>query len=281
MCYQTTLLTKCLITHITDIWMITTVYALMSYQNSFSTKCLITHMTHVWTLTAVYMLMSYQISLLTECLITHITDIWTVTTVNVLMSYQITFVTEPLITHITGILVLITMYAKLLIQCFLLKNKNKILWYILIFKAKSKLNFMYENYYSLQDCITWQAIQDTACCSNIRPHTLLWHYSRAVCVTDSNFPYTERARLKSHIFLTHPCMNTHHRRMNFLFLRCFWIQVLQAQTKTGDNKLWYQTGHIKQVHSQVPQNLAITWLTCHWDFLIPRTWKLQHPNLNM
>ena len=45
MIYQTTLVTKCLITHVTSTAAFTTMYALMSYQTALLTECLIAHFT--------------------------------------------------------------------------------------------------------------------------------------------------------------------------------------------------------------------------------------------
>ena len=50
-------------------------YALMCYQTALMTECLITHITRIRALATVCAMMCYQIDLLTECLITHITRI--------------------------------------------------------------------------------------------------------------------------------------------------------------------------------------------------------------
>jgi len=50
MIYQATLVTECLITHITSIRALTSMYVLMSYQMAVFTECFFTHITRVRTL---------------------------------------------------------------------------------------------------------------------------------------------------------------------------------------------------------------------------------------
>ena len=52
--HQSALLTECLTTYFTAIWMLTTMQALMSYQIALFTECLTTHFTQIWTLTPLY-----------------------------------------------------------------------------------------------------------------------------------------------------------------------------------------------------------------------------------
>ena len=69
--YQTTLLTVCLIIHITNIMALTTVFAIMPYQTTVVTECLITHITNIRALTTVFAFMVYQTNLVTVCPIRH------------------------------------------------------------------------------------------------------------------------------------------------------------------------------------------------------------------
>ena len=132
---QLVLSTECLTTHITGIWSLSTVYALMSYQKALITECLVRGITGIRSLTtmclwAVRLLwrlnallhisqvqgrsppfMSCQIALSNECFTTHITGIRTLTTVYAFMSCQIALSTECLTINITGIRTHTTVYA--------------------------------------------------------------------------------------------------------------------------------------------------------------------------
>jgi len=72
MFYQTTQVTVCLITHITQVAALTKMYAFTNHQN-------------IRTLTTMYTLVSYQMALLTECLITYFISIWMFTSMYALM----------------------------------------------------------------------------------------------------------------------------------------------------------------------------------------------------
>jgi hypothetical protein len=78
-----------LITHVTIIRALTTMYACMLYQATLVTETLITHITNIRALTTMYSCMPYQTTLVTECLITHITNMRALTSVYALMSFQI------------------------------------------------------------------------------------------------------------------------------------------------------------------------------------------------
>ena len=54
---QTAPMSECLITDITNIRLLTTMYAVMCYQIALLTKCLSTHITNIWTLTTMYVFM--------------------------------------------------------------------------------------------------------------------------------------------------------------------------------------------------------------------------------
>jgi len=54
MLYETTRVTECLITHITPIRALTSMYALMAYQIALTTECLITHIACIRALTSMY-----------------------------------------------------------------------------------------------------------------------------------------------------------------------------------------------------------------------------------
>ena len=45
MCFQTSLVSEILFTHITGIWTLPSMYASMSYQNAVYPECLVTHIT--------------------------------------------------------------------------------------------------------------------------------------------------------------------------------------------------------------------------------------------
>ena len=123
MCYQATLMSKCLITQITGIWTLTTciclyfirlycwinalLHTLEEYGSSPPTLCwcvtslfwcLITHITGIWMYTTMYALMCYQVTLLAECLTTHYT-IWMLTTMYVLIRCQLKVLAECLMTY--------------------------------------------------------------------------------------------------------------------------------------------------------------------------------------
>ena len=53
-CYQTAVLTECLITHFTSIRALTTMYAFVFYQIDLCTEYLITHFTRISMLTPIY-----------------------------------------------------------------------------------------------------------------------------------------------------------------------------------------------------------------------------------
>jgi len=64
--YQANLLSESLITHITDVWTLTTVCTLMFYQNTPLSECLITHIARIRTLSTMYAVMCYQAILTTK-----------------------------------------------------------------------------------------------------------------------------------------------------------------------------------------------------------------------
>ena len=70
---QATYFTECFITHITSIWMITSMYTVMYLQVTFVTECFITQLTAIWTLPSMYMLMYILVSALmfVMCVIRH------------------------------------------------------------------------------------------------------------------------------------------------------------------------------------------------------------------
>jgi hypothetical protein len=134
MYYKIALLTECLTTYCTAIWVITTMYAIMCYQSALMTESLITYCTAIRALTTMYALMCYQITLSTECFITYFTAIRVITTMYASMSYQSALSTECLITHctairvftikyITGRFAFSTVYVKLSIQSTLVKTQ--------------------------------------------------------------------------------------------------------------------------------------------------------------
>jgi hypothetical protein len=82
---------------------------LMSLQITVPTEWLITHIADIWLLPTMYALMCLQITLPTEWLITHITEIRTIPTMCALVCLQMTFCAEWLVTHITGIRVTLIM----------------------------------------------------------------------------------------------------------------------------------------------------------------------------
>jgi hypothetical protein len=53
----------------------------MLYKKAMQTECLVTHITIITTLTTMYGLMCYKTALAIECLITHTTNITALTTV--------------------------------------------------------------------------------------------------------------------------------------------------------------------------------------------------------
>jgi hypothetical protein len=62
----------------------------------------IAHITTIWVLTTMYALINYQVTLMNERLIEHITAIWAITTMYELMPHQLTLLNEYLIAHITA-----------------------------------------------------------------------------------------------------------------------------------------------------------------------------------
>ena len=76
-----------------------------------SHNSLITHITSLRALNTMYALMSYKIALLKECLITHLTNIRALATMFALVFHQNTLLTKCLITHTTSLRALTTMYA--------------------------------------------------------------------------------------------------------------------------------------------------------------------------
>jgi len=127
-------------------------YALMLHQTTLVTACIITNITNIRALTTMYEFMVYQITLVTICLITYITNMRVITTMYAFMPYQITLETVCLITHITNKRTLTTMYA-LFIQRSLVKNKSYTLEYILI-----ENSYFYSNVYSKQKSTTFEEL---------------------------------------------------------------------------------------------------------------------------
>ena len=137
MSYQMGLLTECLITHITNIRALTTMYEFVFSDWSVDWMPYYTHHKHEcspvcmhWCLfrwvcwlnpllhtlqtkgpSPLCMCLCYQTELLTERLITHFTSIRPLTTMYACMLYETTLVTESLITYITNIRALTTMYT--------------------------------------------------------------------------------------------------------------------------------------------------------------------------
>jgi hypothetical protein len=155
MCYQTLLLIVCLITNITNIRALTTMYALMSCQSPLFTEFLITHITSIMALTTMCAFMCYQTPLLTEHLITHFTSIRTLITMDALMCYQTPLMTVCPITHftcvlmltpmyITGISAFSTVYMKLFIRSSLVKTQRS---NIRIY-SDTKNSYFYSNVHS-------------------------------------------------------------------------------------------------------------------------------------
>jgi len=92
------------------IWTLNTMHVSMCYQTGLITVCLVTNISNIRVLTTMQVLF-YKSVLVRECFITHITSIRVVTTMNALMCYQIALLTESLITYFTTIKALTSMYA--------------------------------------------------------------------------------------------------------------------------------------------------------------------------
>ena len=165
MCYQTALLTECLITHITNIRALTTMYTRMPYQITLVTEYLITHITNIRALTSRYALMTYQTALFTERFITHITNVRALTSMYALMCCLTLLMTVCPLTHftcvwmltpmyITRISALTIVYIKLYIRSILVKTQRL---NIRIYSDR-KNNYFYSNVYSKQKFTTFEEL---------------------------------------------------------------------------------------------------------------------------
>jgi hypothetical protein len=111
MYYKIILVIEYLITHITSVTVLTTVYVLMLYKTLPLTECFITHRTSIWAVTAMYLLMWYQTPLFSECLITWRTGMQVLTSKVMLMCYQTALISECPNTQFTWIWKLTPIYT--------------------------------------------------------------------------------------------------------------------------------------------------------------------------
>jgi hypothetical protein len=83
MCYQTGLITVCLVTNISNTMALTTMHALMFSKTALVNECFVTNITSIRPATTMSAIMCYKMAIMTEWLKTHFTLIWSLTTMHV------------------------------------------------------------------------------------------------------------------------------------------------------------------------------------------------------